>query len=174
MDQRTCGNRRERNGGQTGKGSCPERWPDCIQKNTAGGDHNARERKGTEHVAKAVETTGKGAVTKAFSPSVMSRLKMEIPVFPEFTSMVTGHRKTRSYLHRFGFTTNAKCPCDDGADQTVRHLMVRCTKLTAHRNKMIKEIKRTGGTWPVESAELITECLPIFVNFIRSIDYTDM
>jgi hypothetical protein len=45
--------------------------------------------------------TDKGAVTKAFFPSVRSRLQTEIPVFPEFTTMVTGHGKTRSYLHRF-------------------------------------------------------------------------
>jgi hypothetical protein len=92
------------------------------------------------------ENTGKGAVTKAFFLSVMSRLKTEIPVFSELT-ILTGHRKTRSYLHRFGgFITNPKCQCDDGEDQTIQHLIVQCTKLTAHRNKVIKEIKRTGGT----------------------------
>jgi hypothetical protein len=37
------------------------------------------------------EDTGKGAVTKAFFPSVKSRLRTEIPVFPELTSIVTGH-----------------------------------------------------------------------------------
>jgi hypothetical protein len=99
---------------------------------------------------------------------------MEIPVFPELTSIVTGHGKTRSYLHRFGFITNPKCPCDDGEDQTIQHLIVQCTKLTAHRNKMIKEIKRTGGTWPMANAKLIRGYLPNFVNFIKSIDFTDL
>ena len=36
---------------------------------------------------------GKGAVTKAFFPLVRDRLRQELPVCPEFTSMVTGHGK---------------------------------------------------------------------------------
>jgi ribonuclease HI len=53
--------------------------------------------------------TGKGAVTKAFFPSVRNRLREKIPIFPEFTMMVTGHGKLRSYLHRFGITDNPMC-----------------------------------------------------------------
>jgi len=49
-------------------------------------------------------------VTKAFFPSVRSRLLQKIPVFPEFTTMVTGHRKLKSYLHRFGLRDNPMCP----------------------------------------------------------------
>jgi hypothetical protein len=40
--------------------------------------------------------TEKGAVTKAFIPSVRNRLRQELPVSPEFASMVTGHGKLRS------------------------------------------------------------------------------
>ena len=46
--------------------------------------------------------TGKGAVTKAFFPSVRNRLREKIHIFSEFTILVTGHGKLRSYLHRFG------------------------------------------------------------------------
>jgi hypothetical protein len=95
--------------------------------------------KGLNMWQKQWENIGKGAVTKAFFPSVMSRLKMEIPIFPELTTIVMGHGKTRSYLHRFGFITNPKCPCDDGEDQIIQHLIVQCTKLTAHRNEMTKK-----------------------------------
>jgi hypothetical protein len=42
--------------------------------------------------------TGKGAGTKAFFPSVRNRLRQEIPVFPEFSTMVTGHGKLKSYF----------------------------------------------------------------------------
>jgi ribonuclease HI len=38
---------------------------------------------------------GKGAVTKAFFPSVRKRLRQKIPIFPEFTTMLTGHGKLR-------------------------------------------------------------------------------
>ena len=45
--------------------------------------------------------TGKGAMNKAFFPSVRNRLRQKIPIFPEFTTMVTGHGKLRSYHHSF-------------------------------------------------------------------------
>ena len=120
------------------------------------------------------KNTGKGAVTKTFFPSVRSRLQTKIPGFPEFTTMMTGHGKIRTYLHRFGFTNNPKCPCDDKEDQTIQHLIVQCTKLTAQRNELIKHIKQTGGTWPMANAKLISEYLPIFVKFIKTIDFTDL
>jgi hypothetical protein len=45
--------------------------------------------------------TGKGAVTKAFFPSVRNRLRQKTNVFPEFVTMITGHGKLKSYFHRF-------------------------------------------------------------------------
>jgi len=57
--------------------------------------------------------TVKGAVTKPFFPSVRNRLRQKIPLFPEFTTMVTVHGKLRSYLHRFGLIDNAICPCEE-------------------------------------------------------------
>jgi len=53
--------------------------------------------------------TWKGAVTKAFLPSVRNRLRQKIPLFAEFTTMVTGHGKLRSYLYRFKLTDNPMC-----------------------------------------------------------------
>ena len=42
---------------------------------------------------RAVDEYGERAVTKAFFPLVRDRLRQELPVCPEFTSMVTGHGK---------------------------------------------------------------------------------
>ena len=39
--------------------------------------------------------TGKGAVTKTFSPFVRNRLRGKFPIFPEFMVLVTGHGKLR-------------------------------------------------------------------------------
>jgi ribonuclease HI len=66
--------------------------------------------------------TGKGAVTKAFFPSVRNRLREKIRIFPEFIMLVTGHGKLRSYLHRFGITDNPMCPCEE-EEQTSNHLI---------------------------------------------------
>jgi hypothetical protein len=68
-------------------------------------------------------TTGKGAVTKAFFPSVRNRRRQELPVYPELTSMVMGHWKLRSYFYRFGITDNPMCPCEEAEDQTADCLL---------------------------------------------------
>ena len=85
--------------------------------------------------------TGKGAVTKAFFPSVRNRIKQKIPVFPELTTMLTGHGKIRSHVYRFGLRDTAMCPCEE-EEQTVDHLIFKCKKLSKNRNKMIKQINK--------------------------------
>jgi len=36
---------------------------------------------------------------------------------------------------------------------------------------MIKQIKYTGGNWPMMSAMLVNDYLQIFVKFVKSIDF---
>jgi len=98
--------------------------------------------------------TGKGAVTKGeggsdqgfFFQSVRNRLRQKIPILPEFATMVTGHGKLRSYLHRFGLTDNPICPCEEKEEeveeQTPDHLIFQCKKLRNQRNELIKQIKK--------------------------------
>jgi hypothetical protein len=50
---------------------------------------------------KAWEGTPKAALTKQFFPNISDRLKAKIKVTTNFTSLITGHGKTRAYLHRF-------------------------------------------------------------------------
>ena len=68
--------------------------------------------------------TGRGTVTKAFFPSVGNRLREKMPIFPEFTILVTGHGKLRSYLHKSGITDNPMCPCEE-KEQTSDHLILQ-------------------------------------------------
>ena len=88
--------------------------------------------------------TRKGAVTKAFFPSVRKRLTQKIPIFPELTTMLTGHGKIGSYLYRFGLTDNPMCPCEE-EEQAVDHSIFKFKKLRNQRNEMIRQIKYTGG-----------------------------
>jgi hypothetical protein len=118
--------------------------------------------------------TEKGAVTKAFFPSVRHRLRQELPVSPEFTSVVTGHGKLRSYFYRFGITDNPMCPCEEAEDQTTDHLLFRCKKLRNHRTDMVKKIKNARGDWPMKKETLVNDYLKFFVNFVNSIDFTDL
>ena len=117
--------------------------------------------------------TGKGAVTKAFFPSVRNRLRQKIPLFPEFTTMVTGHGKLRSYLYRFRLTYNPMCPCEE-QQHTTDHLIFQCKKLHNGRNEMIKHIKNTGGDWPMKNETLVNNYLQIFVKFVKSVDFTEL
>jgi hypothetical protein len=39
---------------------------------------------------------------------------------------------------------------------------------------MIKQIKTSGGDWPTTNEKLVNNYLQIFVNFVKSIDVTDL
>jgi len=52
-------------------------------------------------MAKEWENCTKAAITKQYFPQVQDRLKLKINVNPVFAAAVTGHGKTRAYLHRF-------------------------------------------------------------------------
>ena len=116
--------------------------------------------------------TGKGAVTKAFFPSVRNRLLRKIPIFPELTTILTGHGKTSSYLYRFGLIDNPMCPSEE--EQTVDHLIFKCKKLSNQRNEMIQQIKSTGGNWPAKNETLIKNYVNFFAKFVKSIEFIDL
>jgi hypothetical protein len=56
----------------------------------------------------------KGAMCRFFFPTVEQRLKLRIPITPEFTNIVSGHGKTKAYLKRFSLTDKPMCPCSEG------------------------------------------------------------
>ena len=60
------------------------------------------------------EESPKAAQTKQFYPSITDRLKLKIHITTNFTAMVSGHGKTRNYLHRFKLLESATCPCKQG------------------------------------------------------------
>jgi hypothetical protein len=70
-------------------------------------------------------STEKRALCRSFFPAVEQRLKMKIPITPEFTAIVTGHGKREYYLHRFKIAGNPMCPCSEGM-QTSEHIIFAC------------------------------------------------
>jgi len=58
--------------------------------------------------------------------------------------------------------------------QTSDHLIFQCKTLNNQRNDMIKQIKNTCGDWPTTNETLVNNYLQIFVNFVKSIDFTDL
>ena len=69
---------------------------------------------------------------------------MHTHVTSNFTAIVTGHGKTRAYLHRFKLLESAKCPCNKG-DQTTDHLLYHCTLLQYPREILKKETLKCGN-----------------------------
>jgi hypothetical protein len=55
-----------------------------------------------------------------------------MPITPEFTAIVSGHGKTKSYLHRFKLINNPMCPCNEEA-QSSEHLIYDCKILKDQR-----------------------------------------
>jgi len=66
------------------------------------------------------------------------------------------------------------CPCEEEEEQTANRLIFQCKKLRNQRNEMIKQIKNTGGNWPMTNVTLVNNYLQIFVKFVKSIDFTDL
>jgi len=68
-------------------------------------------------------------------------------------------------------------PCkeeEDGEEQTTDHLIFQGEKLRNQRNEMIKQLKNTGGNWPTTNETFVKNCLPIFVKFVQTIDFTEL
>jgi hypothetical protein len=94
----------------------------------------------------------------------------KIPITPDFTALVTGHGKTKAYLHRFKLADDPMCPCNE-RQQTADHIIFDCHSLEAQRSNMIKQIIVNGGPWPPPKEELITKHLQAFLSFVKFIDF---
>jgi hypothetical protein len=127
-------------------------------------------RKGLEKWQQQWNNTAKGAVCRTFFPRLEPRLKMKMPITPEFTALVTGHGKTKPYLHRFKLADDPTCPCNEG-QQTSDHIIFECDIVEAQRSSLIKHITVSGGSRPPAKDELITKYLKAFLSFVKSIDF---
>ena len=91
--------------------------------------------------------TAKGGTTKSFYPNIELRLTLKISPTPNFTTIVTGHGKINSYLHRFKIIENPVYPCNR-EDQTVDHIIYRCELHEQERNRLKADIN-SSEKWPV-------------------------
>ena len=114
-------------------------------------------------------STTKGITSKSFFPLIQERLKLRLPATPEFTAIVTGHGKTRSYLHRFHIAEDPMCTCRCGP-QTVDHLIYQCSDTRKQRFELIMEIRRNGDVWPITKQQLVTKHLRAFSRYCRTIN----
>jgi hypothetical protein len=69
--------------------------------------------------------TTKGSKMKEYFSNIEERLKMELNLTQNFTAIITGHGKTKEYLHRFKIIEDPACTCEK-AVQTTDHLIFEC------------------------------------------------
>jgi len=113
------------------------------------------------------KTTTKGSITKGYFPNVEERLKMKINLTQNVTAIVTGHGKTKAYLHRFKMLEEPTCPCGT-AEQTTDHGIFECETLTKEREKL-KITALQKGSWLTNKKHLIRKHYRDFVKFINDI-----
>jgi hypothetical protein len=116
------------------------------------------------------ESTDKGVLCRLFFPTVEQRLKLKMPKTLEFTAIVSGPGKTKSYFHRFKLVENLICPCSRGT-QSSEHLIYDCKILEIQRKTMQHQIQTSGGTWPTNNRDLVAKYSHAFTRFIKSVDF---
>ena len=119
-------------------------------------------------MASAMRKGRERSVMQIFFPTVQQRLKIRIPITPEFTAMVSGHGKTEPYLHRFNLTDNPMCLCNEG--EQPEELLIHVCRMEPQRSSMIQHITTRGGIWPLSNNELEDKYLNAFSQFVKSID----
>ena len=108
-------------------------WPDRLAKDAARIDDTnhtySRIPKSTLYYETSEETKqkwqdewttcNKAAATKQFFPNVRDRLRTKLNLTPKIAAVLSGHGKTRAYLHRFKLREDAKCICGQGEQQLI-------------------------------------------------------
>jgi hypothetical protein len=115
------------------------------------------------------DQTTKGKITKEYFPIIADRLNKKINITHNFTSIVTGHGNTRSYLHRFKILETPTCLCCT-KDQTIDHLLYECELLNKEKYSLISTVLKTD-VWPISKKTLISKHFKIFVKFTKEISF---
>jgi hypothetical protein len=113
-------------------------------------------------------TSLKAAATRQYFKSVRERLGMRIHLTPKLTAVLSGHGKTRSYLHRFKLIEESTCICDK-EEQTMDHLLFKCIKTREQRDLLKRRINKQMNLQD-NKQELITKYRKVFSECIESID----
>jgi len=118
------------------------------------------------------EQSTKGRTTKEYFPKVAERLKMEINLTQNFTTIVTGHSKTRTYLHLFKIIETPTCPCGT-RDQTTYHPLFECELLIKDRDRL-KLTASKANVQPTNKSDLIRQHYKVFTKFINGIPFNNL
>jgi hypothetical protein len=94
-------------------------------------------------------------------------MTLKVSPTPNFATVVTGHGKINSYLHKFKIIENPVCLCNKG-DQTVDHIIYSCGLHEQERNGL-KAAIYSSGKWPLSKTTQATKYYKHFKLFTDSI-----
>jgi hypothetical protein len=94
-------------------------------------------------------------------------MTLKVSPTPNFTTMVTGHGKINSCLHRFKIKEKPGCPCNKG-DQTVDHIIYSCELQEQERDRL-KAAIHDSEKLPVKKNNLAIKYYKYFTLFTDSI-----
>jgi hypothetical protein len=123
-------------------------------------------------MAKKLDTNYQRKHNKEYFPNAEERLKMKLNLTQNFTAIVTGHRKTKAYLHRFKIIEDPTCTCRN-AVQTTEHLIFQCETIIKERKKLTTTTLQKGK-WPINKKDLIRKHYNEFVQFINDIHFDNL
>ena len=115
------------------------------------------------------DLTTKGAITKSFFPNIAERLKQNVNVNPNFTTMLTGHGNIKEYLHKHKIRESPICSCKRG-EQRVDHVIYDCKLFEEERDRLKAAVMRTDN-WPVSKNSLIKNFNKDFIGFTNYINF---
>jgi hypothetical protein len=76
-------------------------------------------------MAKKLDANRQRMQNKRIFPKSRRNVKMKLNLTQKFTAIITGHGKTKEYLHRFKIIEDPTCTCGK-AVQTTDHLISEC------------------------------------------------
>jgi hypothetical protein len=96
---------------------------------------------------------------------------MRIHLTPKLRAALSGHGKTRAYLHRFKLREEATCICGK-EDQTMDHLLCNCIKTRQRRVILKRRINKPINLQ--DNKELTTKYRKVYSEFIETTDFDQL
>ena len=87
-----------------------------------------------------------------------------------FSMIITGHGKLRTYFHRFKMIDDPTCLCKM-SPQTADHLLWECDLLKKQRQVLRNSITKAGGNWPITNSDLANKYTKFFQRFVNTINF---
>ena len=132
--------------------------------------HRPRFSTAAVHETTVQDASNKGALTKTFFPIVKDGVSKRLQMCMNFSTIITGQGKLRTYFHRFKMTDDPTCFCKM-SPQTTDHFLWECDLLKKQRQVFRDINRKAGGNWPITNSELANKYTKFFQKFVNSTNF---